>query len=381
MEEAAEFMRNKFLTSLGEAESELSGSNNFLSYFEEIAIIVRDIQLCPVQEMTIGLLSNANDALAECRMFTNECKELNKKLLRFNPFNIYFIRNMKRRLKAIEREMRERPDAPPIPWPPSDPMRERLQCTSDGILRESEVFGFDEQAEEIERLLFGGESGDVTKIGIVGMAGVGKTTLVQKVLHRPRVRGTFFPIICVCLSDFMVENENMYTLDSRVVTCIVRELDCADYAKGAEASFMSDTDTELVSIINRSSSAGTYLIVLDDMWQIDYHTNLFHNLPESLLARLHWNCGGAVIATSRIPKNCRAWRRSSNLIALNPMDGDTCWLIFMDFIRRNKEVLNMSQLDTLEKIKDEIKAQCHGLPLAAKILARIIPKRIRQIEY
>lgn len=101
--DVAEFLWCKFVSSLQEAESELSGSisisvfksiKNLISYFKSIKDVVKEIDIMPEgysYSETIRLLYDLNDALAECRIFAHECNELNKKLLLFNPFTHYFI--------------------------------------------------------------------------------------------------------------------------------------------------------------------------------------------------------------------------------------------------------------------------------------------------
>ncbi|CAA2955137.1 disease resistance RPP13 1 isoform X1 [Olea europaea subsp. europaea] len=78
---------------------------------------------------------------------------------------------------------------------------ERLQTTS--LVVESEVHGREEDKEKILEILLGVESNDspVSVIPIVGMAGVGKTTLVQLVYNDERLKHEFDLKAWACVTD------------------------------------------------------------------------------------------------------------------------------------------------------------------------------------
>ncbi|PRQ59693.1 putative diacylglycerol kinase, catalytic domain, cullin [Rosa chinensis] len=137
----------------------------------------------------------------------------------------------------------------------------------------------------------------------------------------------------------------------------------------------------LLARLNRLLSGKGYLIVLDDVWHIsEFYSDLGCTFQDRLSYGLPKGSGGAVIVTTRIPEVAEHMVGRNNLITVEPLDTESCWRIFMETIKDNKEVLNISTHETLDKIKNEIKDQCYGLPLAAKELAGIIPKRIREIE-
>ncbi|KAL6141078.1 hypothetical protein ACLB2K_059369 [Fragaria x ananassa] len=352
--EVARFLRQSFLDTLAEAESELSGSA-LLSYFTAIKDVLKhkDIMIQPDgYSETTRLLHDLNDALSEYRIFELECKQLNKKLLLFNPFTYYFIQKMKKQLKAIKRELASVAVAAA---PERIGNRFDQQEKSQSILP-SNVFGFDEQADDIVGLLFKGElsCARFTSIAVVGIAGVGKTTLVQKVLKRKTVIDGFKSIFWLSFSG-MKEEQKQYSRSS-IETCIVDNL--GNIVEGKIVGL-----GELLEKLNQHLSGMRYLLVLDDMW--GQHINIGKRLQRGLPK----GSGGAVIFTTRLNEVAEKLVEQDKVIHVKPLDGESCWSIFQETMRNNGENL----VDTLNKIEGEIKDQCHGLPLVAKALAKIIP--------
>ncbi|KAM5580096.1 hypothetical protein ABKV19_009704 [Rosa sericea] len=405
--EVAEFLRHKFLKSIQDAESELSGFV-FLSHFKAIKCFVEEIQIIPEIKITLGsgddlchktvsLLYGLNDALAECRVLVNVCKQQNKKLFfLLHPLLNYSIRKMKKRLNQMKRKFaalveEEKMystlvicDQMSLDGEPGTEMDDDRTSEIGGA---TSIVGADEQAEKIEGLLCGG----ATAIGIVGIAGVGKTTLVHQVLNRQRVRDEFSPIIWLCLSD-KEKYEFTNSIGISIVRRILDKLRAVASGNGAidnlnDAIVEEERDISglglerLLARLYRVLSGKRYLIVLDDVWHIsEFYSDLGSTFQDRLSYGLPQGSGGAVIVTTRIPGVAEHMVGRNNLITVEPLDTESCWRIFMETIKDNKEVLNISTHETLEKIKNEIRDQCYGLPLAAKELAGIIPKRIREIE-
>ncbi|XP_048439716.1 uncharacterized protein LOC103928935 [Pyrus x bretschneideri] len=381
--DVAEFQWRKFLSSLRDAESELSGSvsimyfttiKNLISSFRSIKNGAREIDIMPRppydNSEIIDFLYKLNDALAECRIFARECKELNKKLLLFNPFGFYFIQKMNNRLDGLRKELESLGGAQRLDNDVGDCWAEEVElppCPVVDGFDEQVVYGFDEQAEKVEDLLCGeGSTGNGFRtIGVVGIAGVGKTTLVHKVLKMERVKGKFNPIIWLPFSGMRKEEEqySRFSFETCIVDNLGQTLDGRIVGLG-----------KLLERLNQLFSGKRYLIVLDDVQQrhISIEDRLWRGLPKG--------SGGAVIVTSRLTEVARKVVEERDLIYVEPLDKEICWSIFEETMKNNKEVLNISCHTTLRKIENEIKDQCHGLPLAAKALAGIIPEQIREIE-
>ncbi|XP_050381093.1 uncharacterized protein LOC126798237 isoform X2 [Argentina anserina] len=374
--EVAEFLRRKFLKSIQDAESEISGFM-FVSHFEAIKCFVEEIQIIREIKITLGsgdelyhktvsLLYELNDALAECRVMAKECNQQNKKRFFLYQLVNYSIRKMKKRLNQMKRKFaalveEEKMystlvicDQASLDGEPGSEMEDDRTSRIGG---ETSIVGADEQAEKIEGLLCGGASA----VGIVGIAGVDKDNY-----------------------------ESTSSIGISIVTRILDKLGAA-VASGDGNGIIDHLNDSIVdeergiewhlARLYRLLSGKRYLIVLDDVWHIsEFYSDLGCTFQGRLSYGLPKGSGGAVIVTTRKPEVAEYMVGRKNLITVKPLDTESCWRIFMETIKDNKEVLKMSTHETLDKIKNEIKDQCYGLPLAAKELAGIIPKRIREIE-
>ncbi|KAL2458363.1 putative disease resistance RPP13-like protein 1 [Abeliophyllum distichum] len=136
----------------------------------------------------------------------------------------------------------------------SDKTGERLQLTS--VVDESEVHGREKDKEDILKMLLEVESSDspVSVIPIVGMGGVGKTTLTQLVYNDDRLKDVFDLMAWACVS---------YEFDAFRITKIILE---AVFSGSCDY-----TDLNMLQVkLKESLSKKRFLVVLDDVWNEKY---------------------------------------------------------------------------------------------------------------
>ncbi|CAA2996299.1 disease resistance RPP13 1 [Olea europaea subsp. europaea] len=225
---------------------------------------------------------------------------------------------------------------------------ERLPTTS--LVVESEVYGREKDKEEILKILFGVESNDsqISVIPIVGMGGVGKTTLVKLVFNDERLKGKFDLKGWVCVSDeFDVEKVTKNILES--------------VSSGGKCDY-ENFDTLQVKL-KESLSNKKFMIVLDDIWNDDY--GKWDSLRSPFLAG---KPGSTIIITTRQERVAKIMSEipAYNLDLLS--EGDALSLLAQHaFGAKTFD----SHPDLIEIGKSMVR-RCKMLPLAVKALGGLL---------
>ncbi|XP_059281086.1 putative late blight resistance protein homolog R1A-3 [Lycium ferocissimum] len=120
---------------------------------------------------------------------------------------------------------------------------------------DEEVVGFEKDAESIIQQLTGGTKG-LDVISIFGMPGLGKTTLARKVYNNHSIVNHFDVKIWCAVSQ-----------------AYNRRMLLSEIFKQATRSEI-DEDDDIADKLRKSLMGKRYLIVLDDIWEIDAWDNL-----------------------------------------------------------------------------------------------------------
>ncbi|PON39777.1 NB-ARC domain, LRR domain containing protein [Parasponia andersonii] len=217
---------------------------------------------------------------------------------------------------------------------------------------ESEVYGREEdKARIIELLLFceeANQGGEVSCIPIVGMGGIGKTTLAQLAYNNQKVAQHFDVKIWV----FASEHFNAKKILTTVVESLIEDkCECS----GMDA---------LHSIVWRLLHKKRYLIVLDDVWTEDQ--NDWDKLKPLFRSGLN---GSKILVTTRSVKVALTMDSPAFPYYLEGLSEDACWSLFLQrtFHRGEEE-----KHPTLLPIGQEIVRKCGGVALAAKTLGSLM---------
>ncbi|CAL5394458.1 unnamed protein product [Camellia sinensis] len=216
-------------------------------------------------------------------------------------------------------------------------------------LTQPQLYGREEDKEKIVKILVENicDCQDVSVYPIIGMGGLGKTTLAQMVFNDvKRVKCHFEPKIWVYVSqDFDVK---------RVIKAIIESVT----GRTCEASNLDSLQKKLREMLNGTR----YLLVLDDVWDEDQD-----NWDELKYLLACGSKGASIIVTTRVAKvaSIMGTVPAHHLSFLSEED---CWLLFKQraFGHGNEEHPN------LVAIGKEIVKKCGGVPLAAKALGGLM---------
>ncbi|XP_028775318.1 putative disease resistance RPP13-like protein 1 [Neltuma alba] len=217
------------------------------------------------------------------------------------------------------------------------------------LVDEDGIYGRDDDRETIiEWLLSEKYNNQLSVISIVGMGGLGKTTLAQLVYNDKRVMDGFNLKVWVCVSD---------ELDVLRVTRTIYE---------AITGYKYDTnDLNMLQIkLKQQLTQKRFLLVLDDVWNENYM------LWEALQSPFnHGALGSKILLTTRNRK-VASTMHSADILQLKPLlEGDS-WSLFSKYAFHNGNDL-YANFD-LKEIGRKISKKCKGLPLALKAIGSLL---------
>ncbi|XP_049343229.1 putative disease resistance protein RGA1 [Solanum verrucosum] len=225
------------------------------------------------------------------------------------------------------------------------------------VLTEPEVYGRDKEKDEIVKILINNVSDpqELPVLPIVGMGGLGKTTLAQMVFNDPRVTEHFYPKIWVCVSEDFD--------DKRLIKAIVESIERKSLGDMALSTFQK----KLQEFLNGKK----YLLILDDVWNEDQEK--WANLRAVLKVGAS---GASVLTTTRIEK-VGSIMGTLKPYELSNLSQEDCWLLFMKRAFGHQVEINPN----LVAIGKEIVKKCGGVPLAAKTLGGLLRFKREEREW
>ncbi|XP_030510881.2 putative disease resistance RPP13-like protein 1 [Cannabis sativa] len=219
------------------------------------------------------------------------------------------------------------------------------------LVEENSVFGRNEEKEAIVKLLLCDDVGDtryrISVIPIVGMGGVGKTTLAQLVYKERCVQKHFDLKAWVTVSE---EFDIFKILKTILESVTLRKCEIRDVH-------------QLQHELSKALTGKKFLFVHDDVWNENYE--LWDMLKSSFESGAY---GSKIIVTTR-SKVVALKMGNTPMYDLQTMSDDDCWQLFSRHAFNN---LGSNVQMELVDIGKQIVRKCKGLPLAVKSISGLL---------
>nr|AKE49464.1 NBS-LRR disease resistance protein NBS49 [Dimocarpus longan] len=224
-------------------------------------------------------------------------------------------------------------------------LSKRLPTTS--LPAESSIYGRqDDKLNLVETLLSGFDDSDsnLDVISVVGMGGIGKTTLARHVFNDAQIERYFDVRAWVGVSD----DFDLFRISKVILDSI------------ALSNYVFNDLNQLQIQLKRAVSGKRFLLVLDDVWNEDY--KLWETLMSPFLGVAR---GSKMMVTTRLLDVSLAFKPVSRSYQLDFLSDDDCWSLFLNHAFQTCDF-------NVEFFRKRVVEKCNGLPLAAKTLGGLL---------
>ncbi|KAJ4807494.1 NBS-LRR-like resistance protein [Rhynchospora pubera] len=194
----------------------------------------------------------------------------------------------------------------------------------------------------------------VSAIAIVGMAGIGKTTLAKKIFNDPEIQREFSLKLWVCVSKDLKGLE--------LLKCAIRE------AGGDHGA--AEDKAELVPLLAKLIQGKKFFLVLDDVWPES--EKVWNELLRD--AMIGGACGSRLLVTTRNDR-VACFFQPTMTHHVQKLSDEDAWSLLAKQV-----ALNKSDSESLKDIGLELVEKCDGLPLAIKTIGGVLRGRGKNID-
>ncbi|KAK4437237.1 putative late blight resistance proteinR1B-8 [Sesamum alatum] len=292
------------------------------------------IDLYVVDQLCEGPKSRSQDM----SILSSFCQDINKVIEKLDSVKREFVR-------VLEEERTGLQGQKPVSSPPA--------CSSTVLpsgAKNSTMVGFDERLERVMDELTGHKS-DLQILPIVGMGGIGKTTLARNVLEHPYI---------------------VHRFDMRIWFTISQEYNAREilvhFLIDGKNQENNETLAELGERLYKSLCGQKYLIVMDDVWSTDVWDDLKRFFPNN-------RNGSRILVTTRL-FNVAVSLGSQSPYIMEFLDESKSWDLFCEkaFSKQG------CPFPELEKIGKYITKCCRGLPLAIVVIGGLLANSKMTLE-
>lgn len=188
-------------------------------------------------------------------------------------------------------------------------------------------------------------------LSIVGMSGIGKTTLAKDVFNDITIQ--FDLKVWICVSNRF----DVFRISKSILESISHS-----------ACDLNDLN-ELQMKLKSAVSGKRFLLVLDDVW--NKHYDLWEIFRSPLLTGGE---GSRILVTTTSMDVALTMGDSSGLYNLKLLSDDDCWHVFQN------HAFGGTKNDDFQ-VRDKVVQKCSGLPLAARTLGGLLRSKSRDDEW
>jgi hypothetical protein len=266
-------------------------------------------------------------------------------------YNKKIVQQIRKIEEKLDRILKERQIIAPNMISGTDKQEIKERPMTSSLIDGSSVLGREEDKDIIVKMLLTPNNSNHVNLSIlpiVGMGGLGKTTLTQLVYNDARVKAYFQLRVWLCVS----ENFDEMKLTKETIQSV--------------ASGFSSATTNMNLLqedLSKKLQGKRFLLVLDDVWNEDHE-----KWDRYRCALVTGEKGSRIVVTTR-NENVGKLMGGLNPYHLKQLSDNDCWQLFKNHAFVDGD---SSAHPTLEMIGNEIVKKLKGLPLAAKAIGSLL---------
>ncbi|KAL6653870.1 hypothetical protein ACP70R_008794 [Stipagrostis hirtigluma subsp. patula] len=219
---------------------------------------------------------------------------------------------------------------------------------------ESAIVGqkIEEDTKKLVQELTNNGNYNIKVVSIVGMGGIGKTTLAQKIFKETPIEEHFKIKVWLSITQHFNETELLMT--------------AIKHAGGHHGG--EQNKTLLTRILTDTLSQGKFLLVMDDVWSSKAWDDVL-GVPVRKASRKQ--PGSRVLVTTRSEDLVQRMQATFHQYHVRSLDNEDAWSLLKKQLPPNQVV----GIDQLKEIGMRIVEKCDGLPLAVKVMGGLLSTR------
>jgi NB-ARC domain len=228
-----------------------------------------------------------------------------------------------------------------------------------------EVVGFDNQVEEIKAKLIDKQHEQLGILSIVGIGGIGKSTLAMKIFNDSKVEEYFPMRIWIGIS------EQYYNVQIKSNN--------NDQIRSEDAD-QNMTGERIIAMLIEYLKGGRCLIVIDGIWA----AKLWKAITDlkSILSNI--NNGSRIIQTTRkldVARFPSELGIETDVYEVKLLDENKSWELLEKKAFQSNAMTSETTRNKLEKLRKKLTKKCNGLPLALIALGDYISSKLADVTW